>query len=584
MRLAGSISWPKDKEGRIIELTQVVLPKSASKAFYLDQIHASFPPIAHLHSLNPHVSTPSPEHKKDDKGFEVDGREDRMTRMIWGRVVDLRREAPIPLTSKAIEAEIQSLFEIYLSKVNTRLSTNLRKEEALEQEGRGISLFRHKFHLALKQWDDKVAEHAAQEPPKPETRPVEVNYDPETGEILEAPQKPSETLPEALTGWTGTTPPPRPWAYGDFLMRQAVTAVAAPPGVGKTTFSFQLGLAFAQDMVLGDWSPVVGGGGKVWLYNNEEPIDELHRRFLASCIEAGVDPELAARRFFYASGLNYPFSVGGMDHDGNFARSSQIERIKDLITRHDIKLFIADPLVEFHTAPENNNDLMKSVGGIFREIATDCDCSVLLFHHTPKAAGSDNSAGDANSLRGGGSLTGQARFVYTMFAMSKQDAKDYGVTAEDRPSYVRWDWAKSNMAPGHGEAQWWRKVGVSLDNADELRPSDHVGVLRPVSLALVDTGFDGKTVTERTKEDQEFARKVVAALIRHGHVTEETACPRSDLVGKIDRDAMKMSRETVKEKLTRVVIDGAKIDGYEVRILEIGRGSQPVKKYFVYGA
>ena len=590
MRLAGSISWPKDKEGRIIEQTQVIMPKNASRCFYLEQINNAFPPAA-VTTTPTGITTPTPDRPIDLYGFEVDGREDRMTRLVWARVCDMHRIAPMPPGNEEIEAEIESLFDIYLSKVNTRLPLKgMSKAEALEAEGRGITEMRHKFHAALKLWDTKVREHAAVEKPKEAQKApqkaTETRFDPETGEVIEDDEEASQGVLEGpgagLSGWTGVVPPPRPWAYADFLMRQAVTAVAAPPGVGKTTFSFQLGLAFAQDMQLGDWTPVVGGGGKVWLYNNEEPKDELDRRFLASCIEAGSDPELVARRFSYTSGLTEPFTIGGMDESGSFFRSPDVDRVKRVIRHNDIKLFIADPLVEFHTAPENNNDLMKAVGGIFREIAVDCDCSVLLFHHTPKSAGSDNSAGEMNSLRGGGALVGQARFVYTIFAMSKQDARDYGVKPDERPAFVRWDWAKSNMAPMAGEAMWWRKVGVGLGNEDDTRPQDHVGVLRRVNLTLVDEGYDGKTMEERVRSEIEFNKEVVATLVRYSHVSPETACPKSDLVAKVDREALKLPRKAVEDKAAKV-FDGMKLEGYEVRVVEQIRGSLTVRKYYVVG-
>jgi RecA-family ATPase len=92
-----------------------------------------------------------------------------------------------------------------------------------------------------------------------------------------------------------------------------VTGIAAPPGVGKTTFSFQLAIAFAMDLPLGAWTPVAGGGGKVWLYNGEEPEDELKRRFLAACSETGVQPQEAARHLSFNSGLRERLTLVRVD-------------------------------------------------------------------------------------------------------------------------------------------------------------------------------------------------------------------------------------------------------------------------------
>jgi RecA-family ATPase len=135
-----------------------------------------------------------------------------------------------------------------------------------------------------------------------------------------------------------------------------------------------------------------------------------------------------------------------------------VDLIKERIRQFGYKLFLIDPLIEFHDAKEDTQGL-HAIGAVLREIAHDCDCAVLFFHHTPKTANSDTAAGDMNAMRGGGPIVGVARFVGTMFGMTVKDAEEYGIAAKERVRYVRFDDAKANMALVSAEPQWWIKLG-----------------------------------------------------------------------------------------------------------------------------
>ena len=183
-------------------------------------------------------------------------------------------------------------------------------------------------------------------------------------------------------------------------MRGAVTAVASPPGTGKTALSMQLAVAVGLDLPLATWEPQPGGGGRVAIFNGEEPTDELSRRFLAACYEAGVDPVAASRRVAYRSSQDAPLRLCKLDPYGAFQRSPDVDRLKAAIIEQDVKLVMLDPLIEFYDGiDESDNSQIKLVGQILREIAMDCDCAVMIFHHTKKSDNADTAAGDMNAVR-----------------------------------------------------------------------------------------------------------------------------------------------------------------------------------------
>jgi len=108
--------------------------------------------------------------EKNDFGMYTNGREDRLNRMVWGRIVDLRRDSPIPPSKTEQEDELANLWTTYLSQNTTRLPPRdgMTRADLLEAEGRGWSNLERKWRYAMKKWDKEVA--AAASVPK-EPRP-----------------------------------------------------------------------------------------------------------------------------------------------------------------------------------------------------------------------------------------------------------------------------------------------------------------------------------------------------------------------------------------------------------------------------
>ena len=120
----------------------------------------------------PAERTQTPEMAKNEFGRIIDGREEYMTRMVWGRVVDEYRQCPIK-PSKADEDDIlRKLFTKYETATKSRIvERGTPNHILLEREGRGISLLRQKLKHAFDQWDDKVCRHAEAPLPPREATP-----------------------------------------------------------------------------------------------------------------------------------------------------------------------------------------------------------------------------------------------------------------------------------------------------------------------------------------------------------------------------------------------------------------------------
>jgi hypothetical protein len=269
--------------------------------------------------------------------------------------------------------------------------------------------------------------------------------------------------------------PPRPWLIRGLLCRSQVTALIGPPGVAKSTLMLSGGVALLTGSkdVLG--MPVHEQARRVWIYNNEDPEEEMRRRLDGICQEFDISPPEG--QLLLSSGAECPLLIAGFV-DGKVSRQAVVDELIREIVARNVDVFVADPVAEFHEAPEENIH-MKRVLGIFREIAIKTGCAVWIGAHTRKA---DRTLarirpGDLEEWRGGSSQGGVVRLGHTLVKANADDAKQYSF--EGRFSdYVRLDMAKTNLGRKEEEPRWYRfkSLPVGMDGADD------VGVLRPVSL------------------------------------------------------------------------------------------------------
>ncbi len=293
--------------------------------------------------------------------------------------------------------------------------------------------------------------------------------------------------------------PRRHWILGRSLLRGQLSLLIAPPGVGKTT----LGLAQAVAICTGQdlTSQEVYESGKVWLYNNEDDSDELKRRLAAVLLHHGITFPAIQNKLALSSGADRPFLIAKADRAGNVIRQPDVAACIEQIRQHRIKAFIVDPFIETHEVEENSNEQIKAVAQMYREIARQGDCAVMLVHHTakPPQGSSDGHAGNMNTARGASSLIGVARIVQTLFGMSSRDADAFNIPDADRNQYVRLDDAKANLSLASPQALWYQRIGVTIANGDE------VGVLAPIDLS--------ETQTENATAESDLYKTIIANLL-----------------------------------------------------------------------
>lgn len=276
---------------------------------------------------------------------------------------------------------------------------------------------------------------------------------------------------------------PRRWLYGRALIRGKVTAMVAPPGVGKSTFTMQMAVSLASG------KDILGLGIEestpVWVYNNEDDLEELHRRLAAIRQEFGISREALKGRLFLNSGEQQKFTIAKRNGHGALTALRMGEDatvMQEQIEKYGIGAVIVDPFAETHQGEENDNIQMGYVVGLYRQIAQQGNAAVCIVHHTrkPPAGTSDGHAGNMDSARGASSVLAAARVGLTLYSMSDKDAKKYGVLASQKNRYVRLDYSKGNLALSPDQPLWYRKESVAL--ALRGGATDSVGVLKPAPM------------------------------------------------------------------------------------------------------
>ena len=346
-------------------------------------------------------------------------------------------------------------------------------------------------------FDDGVHFRREIYPPTNETDPTQVGHMP-NGPIAGA--RPSRDAGEAAVSrritatpfiWRDPkTIPRRQWLYDRHFIRKYATATVAPGGLGKTS----LVLVEALAMVTG--RPLLGVRVaeplRVWVWNGEDPREEIERRLAAICLHFGITAEDIGDRLFIDSGREQPLVIAQKLGEGVTVMAPVVDAITDELRARRIDVLMIDPFVSCHAVPENDNGAIDRVAKTWAGIAEACNCCIELVHHVRKA-GAGQTAYTVEDARGGSALIGAVRSARVLNGMSVEEAGQANVSSWDRLRFFRVDNGKANMAPPMERAKWFELVSTGLGNDDADGPEDLIGVVTPWTMP---GAFDGIEVAD----------------------------------------------------------------------------------------
>lgn len=295
--------------------------------------------------------------------------------------------------------------------------------------------------------------------------------------------------------------PRRQWLYGRHLIRRFVSVTVAPGGVGKSTLAIGDALSIVTGRpLLG--SNVWGGPCRAWVFNLEDPADEIERRIAAAALHHGIGAEDIEDRLFADSGRDQPLRIAEQTVAGG-ARIIRpvVDALVDELRRRRIDVMMIDPFVSSHAVTENDNGAIDLVAKAWGAVADAANCAIELVHHSRKNGGAEVTAEDA---RGAGALVMAARTARVLNRMTKEEAQQAGIP--NPRAYFSTLADKANLAPV-ADRQWFRLVDVELANGD------HVGVVEPWQWPDAFDGLSARDLlaVQTAIDGRDFADNVQAA-------------------------------------------------------------------------
>jgi hypothetical protein len=259
-------------------------------------------------------------------------------------------------------------------------------------------------------------------------------------------------------------PKPRPWLIAGQFCRTFLSGLVAPGDVGKTTLRLTQAIELATGRTL--LGLHVFQRCRVLVLSFEDDRAELHRRLLAICRHNNIDPA-ELRGWLFCRDLNGGPKLAELDSRGRRRQVGQLDAmLRRAVTRLRCDLLILDPFVKLHALEESSNPDMDFVCSLLIKIAQDCNIAVDSPAHTHKGV---IQAGDADARRGASAQRDAGRLDYTLTVMSEDEAKQFGIPADMRKSFMRLDKAKANIVRA-AKARWFQLVSVSLNNATAQYP------------------------------------------------------------------------------------------------------------------
>jgi hypothetical protein len=261
------------------------------------------------------------------------------------------------------------------------------------------------------------------------------------------------------------TIPQRQFLFGRHYVRKAIGATVGGGGRAKTTLSLleAVSMACGRHLLTGEQITPLRG----WHVNGEEDQDELDRRVTAICQRYGVTEAQCGGRLFVQSVRDKPIRFATMV--GNTPRLNRIalDQFEEEIRTKQIDVFMIDPLVSFHSIPENDNgsmDLLLKEG--LAGIASRTNSAGEVFHHPGKAkpGQAETTVEDA---RGASAIIWAVRSARVLNFMTVEEAAKLGIGEDERRLHIRTANGKANMGP-LGKASWFKLDVEKLVNRDEI--------------------------------------------------------------------------------------------------------------------
>ena len=260
---------------------------------------------------------------------------------------------------------------------------------------------------------------------------------------------PPKMTPKPFVWRDPKTISPRQWLYGRVPhpeVRQR--RYRSRGGVGKTSHSIVEILAMVSGKSLLGITPPCRL--KVWLWNLEDPQEEVEMRIAAAAMHYGLKAEDLEGYLFINHGRETPLVIAATGRTGTMILHPVVDALVGAITEMAIDVVIADPFISSHQVTENDNNAIDMVVKEWGRVTELGNCAVRLTHHARKG----EQEITADSGRGASALIAAARSCGCSTACPRRRPTRPASSRRYR-SYYRTYIDKQNMAPPAERADWF---------------------------------------------------------------------------------------------------------------------------------
>jgi RecA-family ATPase len=233
------------------------------------------------------------------------------------------------------------------------------------------------------------------EPPDDDIPPADTI--PPSADGLPDDQAPTEAAPLVLicpAAWRGVPLEPMRWLATNRIPAGDVTILSGDGGGGKTTVALQLAQAVACE--LGDWLGTTCEPGPVIFFSGEEPEDEMRRRLDRVARKRGLEPADIENLHFHFADPDGCL-LGSARPNGPIVPTPLFEALRSAALRIRPVLIVVDSIAATFGGNQNDRVHARSFVGMFRQLARQADCAVLLLDH-PSLSGITNGTGRGGSM------------------------------------------------------------------------------------------------------------------------------------------------------------------------------------------
>lgn len=304
------------------------------------------------------------------------------------------------------------------------------------------------------------------------------------------PPDPKEAPPEFLpvidfAKWEDKTPPPRRFAWGEWLPLGVTTMLTAPGGTGKSLFEQMLCTCIALGL------PFLGMPTEQMntLYVTcEDDEEELWRRQAAICQVLNVPIAALKDRLHLVSLCGEPGTeLATFDASGKLSPTDRWRQLVATCTAMEIRLYAFDNATDAMGGDLNDIHMVAAFINLLTGLALQLDGAAMIIHH-PNKAGDDwlGSVAWHNKVR--------SRWI---MRRSDTDGDDDGRVLEN---------PKANYGPSGGEIAFrWYQGGFVRD---EDLPEDTANELRETIRASADNKIFMACLVERQRQRRPVSESV----------------------------------------------------------------------------